>query len=76
MKNANLSENILKLIHFLVDLLLQVIVKREISWNIVMLNFYHFLNHKCVVFLFVSVPFDLDVKNSVIHFFFLTRSNF
>ena len=36
-----------------------------------MLNFYHFLNHECVVFLFVF-SLDLNVKNSVIRFFCLS----
>ena len=45
-----------KIDSILVDLVLQVIAKREISQNIVVLNFYHFLKHECVVFLFVFVP--------------------
>ena len=36
-----------------------------------MLNFYHFLNHECVVFLFVF-SLDLNVKNSVFQFFCLS----
>ena len=52
LKNVNLPANNLKLISILVDLVLQVIVRQEISSNIVMSNFYHFLNHECVVFLF------------------------
>ena len=37
-----------------------------------MLNFYHFLNHECVVFFVCFCSLDLNVKNSVIPFFCLS----
>ena len=59
LKKANLPASNLKLFPILVDLVLQIIVKREkflVILTIVMLNFCHFLNHKGVVFLFVLFP--------------------
>ena len=52
-----------------------MIVKREISGNTVMLNFYHFFNHKCVVFLFVSVPLTKMLGIQLSGFLFI-RSDF
>ena len=36
-----------------------------------MLNFYHFLNHECCVFVYFC-SLDLNAKNSVIQFFYLS----
>ena len=56
LKNANLPANNLKLIPILVDLVLLLIVKQEISQNIVMLNFYHFLTMNVLCFCLFLFP--------------------